>query len=100
MWLQCILVGAVWGLTNALMRQADASYTKQEGNFFLNLVRNWRWILAFLANQSGSILFYITLKDADLSLAVPVCQATTLLFNLIGSFFFGERLSGDLKCKL
>ena len=101
MWIQCIFVGAVWGLTNALMKNADASYTVHDkGNAMINLIKNWRWILAFLANQSGSILFYMTLRDADLSVAVPVCQATTLLFNIIGAFLFGERFDGDPKCKL
>jgi hypothetical protein len=95
MWLQCVLVGAVWGFTNALMRLADTNYTKMEGNALKTLLLNWRWVLAFLANQSGSVLFYYTLRDSDLSLAVPVCQATTLMFNLIGAKVLGERFEGD-----
>ena len=105
MWIQCLLVGAVWGITNALMKIVDSTYTNSVGeknlfNFFSNLLSNWRWVLAFLFNQIGSLLFYVTLKDADLSLAVPVCQVTTLLFTILGSFLFGERFTGNIKCSL
>lgn len=98
MWLQCVAVGAVWGLTNAWMKQADARYSKKESDHILvNLITNWQWLLAFAANQSGSVLFYLTLRDADLSFAVPVCQATTLMFTTLGAVLLGEGLPGDLR---
>ena len=94
-----MLVGAVWGLTNAWMKLADASYTRKEGaNELMTLLMNWRWVLAFLSNQMGSILFYLTLKDADLSMAVPTCQATTLVFTVVGAVLMGEQFEGDVRC--
>jgi multidrug transporter EmrE-like cation transporter len=84
----------VWGITNALMKMADERFTTPQDGF----LKNWRWIVCFLFNQSGSLLFYLTLRDADISLVVPVCQATTLAFTVIGSFVFGESFQGDLKC--
>lgn len=98
MWIQCVLVGALWGLTNALMRKADAGYTKHEGNALLNVLRNWRWLIAFGLNQSASVLFYITLTGTDLSVAVPVCQGMTLIFNVIGAWALGEPFEGDWRC--
>ena len=82
------------------MRLADARYVRSEtDNSLKSMLLNWRWVLAFLANQSGSLLFYVILKEADLSVAVPVTQATTLVFTVLGAILLGEPFGGNIPCK-
>jgi uncharacterized membrane protein len=93
-WIQCVGVGAIWGFTNALMKRVDDTYSKNNG-----LLRNWRWFLAFGFNQFGSLLFYMTLQDADLSLVVPICQVTTLACTTCTAWLLGEKFEGDATCR-
>ena len=89
-----ILVGALWGCTNPLLRKGSVetnagkseSFLKSTLSSFLN-ARVW---LPYLLNQSGSILFYILLANSDLSLAVPTCNALALLFSFVTSIALGE----------
>ena len=55
---------------------------------FLN-VRVW---LPYALNQSGSILFYLVLSRSDLTLAVPICNALSLVFSIVTSFALGESV--------
>ncbi|KAH9256114.1 hypothetical protein BASA81_005890 [Batrachochytrium salamandrivorans] len=92
LWVWCVAVGAVWGLTNAMMKRADELYTREGGEVLLNL----RWWLCFLANQSGSLLFYWLLSGSDMAMVVPICQATTLAFTCVGAYFLEEQ-AGDWR---
>ena len=44
----------------------------------------------FLINQLGSILYYFTLQNVDLSLAVPVVNSLTFLFTALSGRILGE----------
>lgn len=92
LWVWCVAVGAVWGLTNALMKRADELYTR-EGEVLLNA----RWWLCFLANQSGSLLFYWLLSGSDMAVVVPICQATTLAFTCVGAYFLEDGAGKDWR---
>ena len=107
-----ILVGALWGCTNPLLRQGavdtaaagTSTTTDSTGtpptaggllaslhSFFRQLshVRVW---LPYVVNQCGSLLYYFTLANSDLSLAVPICNALALVFSIITSLVLGEPL--------
>ena len=43
--------------------------------------------LPYVVNQSGSILFYVTLSQTDISIAVPACNALSLIFSICTSWF-------------
>ena len=98
-----VLVGAFWGCTNPLLRKgstevstsgdnhqteksADSSLikslTKQLAKF--RHVSVW---LPYALNQTGSVLFYFTLSQTDLTLAVPACNALSLVFSIVTSWF-------------
>jgi drug/metabolite transporter (DMT)-like permease len=107
--LSMILVGALWGCTNPLLRQGalDAEAVKgteeatTTGFFrsilaFLGKLRHVRVWLPYLLNQSGSLLYYVTLAQSNLSLAVPVCNALALVFSIVTSVFMGERMARPL----
>ncbi|NXR14612.1 TM234 protein, partial [Semnornis frantzii] len=51
-------------------------------------------MVPFLLNQSGSVLFYLTLASADLSLAVPLCNSLALTVTLVTGRILGEDIGG------
>jgi uncharacterized membrane protein len=99
-----VLVGALWGCTNPLLRKGSVeagstsrsksqSFLRSTLSSFVN-VKVW---LPYLLNQSGSIVFYILLANSDLSLAVPICNALALLFSFITSVFLGEPIQKPVQ---
>ena len=55
------------------------------------LLANWKFVLAFLANQLGSVTFVFALVHADLSVAVPVTNGLKFLFNFATGRMLGEE---------
>ncbi|NXT27323.1 TM234 protein, partial [Syrrhaptes paradoxus] len=51
-------------------------------------------LVPFLLNQSGSLLFYLTLASADLSLAVPLCNSLALIVTVVTGRMLGEDIGG------
>ncbi|KYM92472.1 Intraflagellar transport protein 20 like protein [Atta colombica] len=49
------------------------------------------YIVPFLLNQCGSVLYFLTLQNSDLSLAVPVSNSLTFVFTAITGWFLGEE---------
>ena len=103
--LSMILVGALWGCTNPLLRKGSVEVEERSRikhkesrllaslNSFLN-VRVW---LPYVLNQSGSIVFYILLANSKLSLAVPICNALALLFSFLTSLVLGEPIQKPFR---
>ena len=88
--LALILVGALWGCTNPLLRQGAVAAADE--NLWRRLTQ-WRVWVPYLLNQAGSVLYYWTLGQSDLSLAVPICNALALVFSIVTSVFVvGEEL--------
>jgi drug/metabolite transporter (DMT)-like permease len=113
-----VLVGACWGCTNPLLRKGSSveckntpkndndTSNKESGSFLssikesLSKFRRWRVWLPYAVNQSGSLLYYYLLASSDLSVAVPVCNALSLVFSCITSYILGERVDRPLKAIL
>ena len=110
-----VLVGALWGCTNPILRKGavessdaskesnkksnnnnnDKNTSNDDNNFLrstLKLFCNIKVILPYLFNQFGSIVFYILLANSNLSVAVPVCNALSLVFSLTTGLFIGEPI--------
>lgn len=49
-----------------------------------------QYLLPFLLNQCGSVLYFLTLQDTDISLAVPVSNSLTFVFTAMTGWFLGE----------
>jgi drug/metabolite transporter (DMT)-like permease len=114
-----VLVGAFWGCTNPLLRRgsidvaASESETKtirptQGSNATKSL--SWQGVLSslrrfsnvkvwlpFALNQLGSVLFYISLSQSEMSLVVPISNGLALLFSIVTSYALGERLSQPIR---
>jgi len=50
-----------------------------------------QYILPFILNQCGSVLYFLTLQNTDISLAVPVSNSLTFVFTAIMGWFLGEE---------
>ncbi|KJE91734.1 hypothetical protein CAOG_02829 [Capsaspora owczarzaki ATCC 30864] len=57
---------------------------------FTNAVLRWRFIIPFAINQAGSLIYFVTLGSADISMAVPITNSLTLLFTSIAGRLLGE----------
>ncbi|XP_046684432.1 transmembrane protein 234 homolog isoform X1 [Homalodisca vitripennis] len=92
------LVGLLWGVTNPLIKKGSAGVSKVEGGnvfvrFFKDIkffVTNWKCMIPFLVNQSGSVLYYFTLKSANLTFAVPITNSVAFLVTAITGWCLGE----------
>ncbi|XP_053820717.1 transmembrane protein 234 isoform X2 [Vidua chalybeata] len=100
------LVATLWGITGPFLRAA-AGTEEPRGTGeprgrglrrllaelrFLSL--NCRYLVPFLLNQAGSLLFYLTLASAELSLAVPLCNSLALIVTLVTGKILGEDIGG------
>lgn len=100
--LSIVFVGAFWGCTNPILRRGAADditacSVEEDATFFslLDSLKKFRrfgvW-LPYLFNQCGSLLYYYLLASSDLTLAVPVCNALSLVFSIMTSYALGERV--------
>ncbi|XP_038614196.1 transmembrane protein 234 [Tachyglossus aculeatus] len=103
-----LLVSLLWGGTNPLLKAGtaglDAVRSQGRGPGRAQLLQlleemkflalNYKYMVPFVLNQCGSLLFYITLASADLTLAVPLCNSLALLITLGVGRLFGEDIGG------
>lgn len=95
-----VAVALVWGSTNPLLKRGSQGIEKiHKSNRLLQLLAelgflasNWRYAVPFLINQSGSVLYYLTIASADISLAVPITNSLTFLVTTLVGRAMGERI--------
>ncbi|KAK6188755.1 hypothetical protein SNE40_004869 [Patella caerulea] len=103
-WLVCVAV--LWGGTNPFIKKGSQGIEKikhenpikQFLSELIFLFSNWKYLLPFLVNQSGSVVYYITLSSADLSLAVPITNSLTFIFTSLSSRLLGEKIPNRETC--
>ncbi|XP_060849039.1 transmembrane protein 234 homolog isoform X2 [Rhopalosiphum padi] len=93
--LQLLIVGVLWGSTNPFLKAAT-SKIKRNKTFSIisevtNHVTNWHYLIPFIINQCGSLLFYFTLKYSDISLAVPIANGVSFVSTSIVGTLIGEE---------
>jgi len=101
-----LLTAIVWGCTNPFIRKGAHGIDKvsnQDTDFSLRTkfiktlseiqwcLVNWRLTVPLLINQSGSILFYYSLSQLDLSLVVPLTNSLTTVITALTGRFLGEE---------
>lgn len=109
-----IAIGIVWGVTNALMKRgaviADKRMKqlikekKKQGGLFswlhgylqewVTMICLWQYSLPFLINLSASALFFVTLSDSPITVAVPVTNAVTFGATAAAGAALGEKMHG------
>ncbi|KDP33713.1 hypothetical protein JCGZ_07284 [Jatropha curcas] len=111
-----VVVGLIWGGTNALIRRGALLWDKRSGKFssssvhapqlhqklisslkkLLSLLLFWQYSVPFLLNLSASATFFALLSDAPISLAVPVTNATTFAATAVFGMLLGEETRIEL----
>lgn len=85
-----VLVAALWGATNPWIKRNSL-----KGTPFSRQLLHLPFLIPFLLNLCGSVVYYLTLRDADISIAVPVVNSLTFLFTtLMGAWVLKEPVGG------
>ncbi|KAF1374773.1 hypothetical protein PFLUV_G00232560 [Perca fluviatilis] len=103
--LSLLLVSVLWGCTNPFLKKGTEGIENVQHNNNNNRVSqllaevkflflNIKYLVPFLLNQSGSLVYYYTLSTTDLSLAVPVANSLTFLCTLLTGKLLGEEFGG------
>ena len=58
----------------------------------LHKLANIKIWLPYAVNQLGSLLYYKLLVSSRLTVSVPICNATAMVFSCITSVLLGERV--------
>ncbi|XP_065201471.1 transmembrane protein 234 homolog isoform X1 [Planococcus citri] len=93
------LVGLLWGGTNPVVKLTSNGIASITGRskfhtFILQikfLCVNWKFLVALILNQMGSVVYYFALQFNSLSLCVPVANSSALLCTVISSWLFDEK---------
>lgn len=99
-----MLVGLLWGATNPFLKKGSVGIEKvKHSNKFVQfllelkfLALNWRYMLPFVVNQLGAVVYYVTVGRADITLAVPITNSLTFLFTTLVGLCLGEPSSSAL----
>lgn len=96
-----VLVAILWGATNPFIKIASKNIEKVSSEssskfviFFkelLHLFLNWRYMVPFLLNQCGSVLYVLCLQHNSFSLVVPVTNSLTFVFTALAGSLVGEE---------
>lgn len=89
----CLVVSLFWGVTNPFLRHYSKGMDgKGVAQDFLFLGSRVGYLLALLVNWVGSALFYVLLRDGDLSVVAPLANGMTFAVTMLcGWLVFGER---------
>ncbi|GBC04480.1 hypothetical protein RclHR1_00570036 [Rhizophagus clarus] len=95
-----LLVALCWGFTNPFIKQGSRGLENIKRNNWINqtlaeiwfLITRWQYVIPLLLNLSGSIVYYYTLGQADLSLAVPITNSLTFIFTTLAANLIGEEV--------
>ncbi|KAL9980817.1 hypothetical protein ACROYT_G009455 [Oculina patagonica] len=91
-------VSMLWGSTNPLIRKGskgieDIHRSGRIRQFLAEiffLASNWKYLIPFLLNQCGSVVYYLTLASVDLSIAVPITNSLTMIITTLTGKLLGE----------
>ncbi|KAI3629620.1 hypothetical protein MIR68_011055 [Amoeboaphelidium protococcarum] len=105
--LMFLVVGLLWGGTNPWLKLAAQRQVPPQSLLMLPkslrqtvyLLTDYHYLLPLLLNLSGSILYYKTLRDYDLKMAVPIANSLTFIFTHLMGYAIGEPF-GSYKTML
>ncbi|XP_059908784.1 transmembrane protein 234 isoform X2 [Gadus macrocephalus] len=97
-----LLVAILWGCTNPFLKRGTEGieHVKRTNKVLQVLAEvkflflNLQYLVPFLLNQLGSLVYYFTLATTDLSLAVPVTNSLTFLLTVLTGKILGEEFGG------
>ncbi|XP_044755915.1 transmembrane protein 234 homolog [Coccinella septempunctata] len=95
-----VTVALLWGCTNPILKRnstkiVEIKSTSKIQKFYLEvkyLFTNLDYMIPFIVNQLGSVIYFIALQNIDISLALPVSNSLTFVFTAIMGWILGEDL--------
>lgn len=104
-WAGFVAVACLWGITNPLikrgsnvLRDARRAAEGEKLGWARRVWWEWRLLLGtpayavpLLINMIGSVLYYLTVNQADVSLAAPVTNSLTFAVTALTGRVLGER---------
>ncbi|XP_076646276.1 transmembrane protein 234 homolog [Halictus rubicundus] len=92
-------VALLWGGTNPYIKKGaegleNVKASSKIGQFFKELaflVTKLKYVVPFVINQCGSVLYFLMLGGTDISLAVPVTNSLTFVVTAITGSMLGEE---------
>lgn len=99
-YIQLVFIGFIWGTTNPLIKRGSEGINAIKRNTkhlrvideILFLMKRWQYVVPFLANQSGSLLYVYALQSTELSMAVPIANSCTFVFTALMAILLGEQV--------
>eukprot|EP00742_Colponemidia_sp_Colp-10_P004797 GILJ01005117.1.p1 GENE.GILJ01005117.1~~GILJ01005117.1.p1 ORF type:complete len:131 (+),score=12.44 GILJ01005117.1:49-441(+) len=95
-----LIVGLFWGATTPFLEQGSEGVEKVQARGFFNkavaelryILTRWRFVVPFLINQSASLVFYYLLGQAEISVAVPICNCVAFVItSMVEAYLHGRR---------
>ncbi|CRG93702.1 conserved Plasmodium protein, unknown function [Plasmodium gallinaceum] len=80
-----LVIGFLWGCTNAYMKKGckDENTEKNIIKDIISIFKNLNIIIPYILNQIGSLLYYYLLSESDISLVMPLSNASSFFFTYI-----------------
>lgn len=99
------LTALCWGITDPLLKHfgstrktEDQQSENKNYGFLVNLItdivsllKNWKYLLTFVINQFGSVLFVWTLGQSQVSLAIPLTNSLKFIVTFCTGQLLGEK---------
>ncbi|XP_015434307.1 PREDICTED: transmembrane protein 234 homolog [Dufourea novaeangliae] len=93
------VVALLWGVTNPFIKKGaqgleNVKASSKFGQFYKELtflLTNLKYIIPFIINQGGSVIYFVMLGGTDISLAVPVTNSLTFVVTAITGWMLGEE---------
>ena len=97
-----LAVALIWGCSNPFLKRGSEGVQRVRGKNWIHqlllelhfLVTHCQYTVPFLVNQSGSVLYYLTVAKVDMSLAVPIVNSLTVFFTTTVGLMLGESVRG------
>ncbi|XP_026494469.2 transmembrane protein 234 homolog [Vanessa tameamea] len=94
-----LLTGVLWGCTNPFIRLGTKGLRKVQAKSWTGqvyaelsfLLGNWRYVMPWLVNQIGSLVYLIVVQRVPLSLAVPAANSLAFAFTALTGSIVGTE---------
>ncbi|XP_066246764.1 transmembrane protein 234 homolog [Euwallacea similis] len=95
-----ICVAALWGLTNPIIKKNSTAIKEIKAKSAITQLRleikylltHLEYVAPMTVNQLGSVLYFFTLQNTDLTLSVPLANSLTFIFTAVGGSYLEEKL--------
>nr|XP_012546469.1 transmembrane protein 234 homolog isoform X2 [Bombyx mori] len=103
-----MITGVLWGCTNPFIRQGTRGLRDIKSDTLVGQVRaeiwfllsNWKYVVPWLVNQAGSLVYLAAVQRAPLSVAVPVASGVTFALTALTGAAAGLDKALDTRSAL